>query len=179
MLHLDFTPFPQLTSRRLVLRQLTVADADAITVLRNNAIVNQYLDRPKTTTPAEALRFIDKINDGIDNNVSIYWVISLRENHQLIGTICLWNIVAEDDAAEIGYELHPDFHGKGIMHEAINAVIDFGFNTMQLKVITGFTSPANTASIKSLERNNFKLDVAGKYSDSNNEGEIVYVLEKK
>ncbi len=178
MPHLNFSPFPQLTTGQLVLRQLTIADADAIGTLRNNEIVNQFLGRPKSTTAAEALEFIDKINNSIANNTSMYWVIALQENNELIGTICLWNINTEDDAAEIGYELHPDFHGKGIMQEALNAVIDFGFNTMQLKVITAFTIPANIASAKLLQKNNFKLDVAGKYSTENDEGGIVYVLEK-
>ena len=180
MLHLNFTPFPQLNTERLVLRQLTIADAVAITDLRNNEIVNQYLGRPKTTTADEALLFIDKITQGINNNESMYWVIALKENNHLIGTICLWNIVPKEDTAEIGYELHPNFHGKGIMQEAMQAVIDFGFNTMQLKIITAFTAAANIASIKSLEKNNFKLDVAGKFSlqDEEMEGNLIYVLEK-
>ena len=181
MLHLNFSPFPQLITERLVLRQLIAADADDIIVLRNNETVNQYLNRPKKTTPGDALIFIDKITKGINNNESMYWVIALKENNRLIGTTCLWNIVAKEDTAEIGYELHPDFHGKGIMQEAMQAVIDFGFNGMQLKVITAFTSVANIASIKSLERNNFKLDTAGKYSledEVEMEGNAVYVLEK-
>lgn len=60
-------------------------------------------------------------------------------------------------------------------------VIDFGFNTMQLKAITAFTLLANIASVKSLERNNFKIDVTGKYTDDVDEiadGYAVYVLGK-
>jgi len=136
---------------------------------------------PKKTTPGDALLFIDKITKAINNNESIYWVIALKENNHLIGTICLWNIIAADDKAEIGYELHPGFHGKGIMHEAMQAVIDFGFNEMQLKAITAFTIVDNIASVKVLERNNFKLDTAGKYFEQDVEeveGGVVYVLEK-
>ena len=180
MLHLNFSPFPQLNTERLVLRQLTIADTAAIVDLRNNEIVNQYLGRPKTTTTDEALIFIDKITQGINNNESMYWVIALKENNHLIGTICLWNIIAADDKAEIGYELHPDLHGKGMMQEALKAVIDFGFNEMQLKVITAFIVAANIASIRSLERNNFKVDTTGKYADAEEmEGNFIYVLEKK
>lgn len=178
MLQLNFSPFPQLATKRLVLRQLTVADADAIAALRSNAIVNKYLGRSKTTSPAEAIQFIDKINTAISNNTSLYWVIVLQENNEMVGTICLWNIIIEDDSAEIGYELDPNFHGRGIMQEAIQAVIDFAFNTMQVNVITAFTVPDNIASAKLLEKNNFKLDVAGKYSTENDEGNIIYVLEK-
>jgi [ribosomal protein S5]-alanine N-acetyltransferase len=180
MLQLNFSTFPVLQTASLVLRQLAPEDVTAITALRNNEIVNQYLGRPKKTTTEEALLFIDKINKSIANNQSVYWAIALQENNFLIGTICYYNIDAEKAEAEIGYELHPDHHGKGIMQEAMAAVIDYGFNTMQLKVITAFTMQANIASVKSLERNNFKLDTTGKYSGEADEtpGGAVYVLEK-
>jgi len=178
MLQLNFSPFPQLAIKRLVLRQLTVADADAIAALRSNEIVNKYLGRSKTTSPAEAIQFIDKINTAISNNTALYWVIALQETNELVGTICLWNIIIEDDTAEIGYELHPNFHGKGIMQEAMKAVIAYGFNKMQLKVITAFTLAENIASLKLLEKNNFKPDTSGKHSTPDDEGNIVYMLEK-
>ena len=171
MLQLNFSPFPSLTTGRLLLRQLMPEDAEAIFSLRNDETVNQYLGRPKTNTMAEAAAFIDKITKGITDNQSMYWVISLKENKEVIGTICTWNIDNEKDTAEVGYELLPAFHGKGIMQEALAAVIDFGFNTMQLKTIAAYTVPGNIASSKLLERNNFKLiDTAGE--------EVIYQLEK-
>jgi [ribosomal protein S5]-alanine N-acetyltransferase len=179
MLQLNFSPFPYLKTKRLVLRQLIIADADAIAALRSNETVNKYLERVKTTSAEEALLFIDKINNSISNNQSIYWVIALQENNQLIGTICFWNIVAEDDTAEIGYELLPNYHGKGIMQEAITAVINFGFTKMKIKTITAFPLATNIASIKLLEKNDFKIDASEKYKEENEEamkGYTVYVL---
>jgi len=140
--------------------------------LRNNEVVNQYLGRPKATSTAGAIAFIDKITNGIANNESMYWVICFKDDLQLIGTICTWNIDIEKDTAEIGYELLPSFHGKGIMQEALTAVIDFGFNSMQLKSITAHTVPGNIASSKLLERNNFKL--IGEAGE-----EIIYQLERE
>lgn len=155
MLQLQFSPFPQLNTKRAILRQLTIADADAIAALRSDPLVNQYLDRPKTTTPEEAVQFIEKINLHISNNIALYWVIALQENDQLIGTICLWNFNIEEDTAEIGYELLPDFQGKGFMQEALQAVIDYACKTLQLKTITAFTVFENIPSIKLLQKNNF------------------------
>ncbi len=181
MLQLNFSPFPELKTGRLVLRPLTIADADAIAALRSNETVNKYLERVKTTSAEEALLFIDKINNSISNNQSIYWVIALKETDQLIGTICFWNIVAEDNTAEIGYELLPHYHGKGIMQEAITAVIDFGFATMKINKITAFTLAINIASVKLLEKNYFKIDTSEKYKEKNDEamkGYVVYELKK-
>ena len=119
MLYLNFTPFPRLTTQRLLLRKLTIKDAKEIMILRSDEQVNKFLDRPKSGNITDAEKFIEKINNGIDNNQSIYWVITLTNSDALIGTICLWNISSESDNAEIGYELHPDFQGKGLMQEAI------------------------------------------------------------
>jgi len=172
MLSLNFSTFPNLATEHLALRQLVATDVAALVTLRCNEIVNKYLDRPKSTTLEDAIQFINKITAGITNGQSLYWVIGLKENNELIGTICLWNIDTANENMEIGYELLPSFHGKNIMQEAIQAVIDFGFNTIQLKSISAFTAVGNIASKKLLERNSFKL---AENSEEIN-GEIVYVL---
>ncbi len=127
------------------------------------------------------MQFIDKISTGISSNEWIYWVIALKGDNHLIGTICYWSIVAEEDTAEIGYELLPHFYGKGIMQEAVTAVIDFGFTNMQLKTITAFPLNTNTPSIKLLQKNNFKITDPLKYSHANDRalnGNVIYILEK-
>src|SRR5437868_13096004 len=119
MLNLNFTPFPNLITERLFLRQLKIEDANEIFTLRSSDEVNRFLDRPKATTIDEARQFINKINDGINKNESVYWAITFKNDSKLIGTICYWNISKENDRAEIGYELQPRYQGKGIMQEAI------------------------------------------------------------
>jgi ribosomal-protein-alanine N-acetyltransferase len=48
-----------------------------------------------------------------------------------------------------------DFQGKGIMQEAMSAVIKYGFEKMNLHSIEANVNPANESSIKLLERNDF------------------------
>ena len=57
--------------------------------------------------------------------------------------------------AEIGYVLHPAQQGKGIMDEAIKAVLQYGFETMKLHSVEANVNPANTNSMKLLEKNGF------------------------
>jgi [ribosomal protein S5]-alanine N-acetyltransferase len=158
MLNANFTPFPNLVTERLILRQLEIEDADEIFALRSSDDVNRFLDRPKAITIDEAKQFIYKINNGINKNEGLYWAITLKNEHKLIGTICYWNISKENDRAEVGYELHPYYQGKGIMQEAILKIIDFGFEQMKLKTITAVPSGDNYKSRKLLEKNNFKID---------------------
>ncbi|MBC8048036.1 MAG: GNAT family N-acetyltransferase [Fimbriimonadaceae bacterium] len=180
MLLLNFTPFPIVETERLILRQLQADDAGAIYSLRSDERVNEFIDRPKTTTILQAEKFIDKINTAINNNESLYWAIILKEKNVLIGTICLWNISKENYTAEIGYELNPHYQGKGYMQEALSKVIEFGFSIMQLQTIEAYTHAQNNRSAKLLEKNNFKRNLDAE-NNQNQEvtNEVIYSLEKK
>lgn len=155
----SFTPFPELFTKNLYLRQLSTDDAQEIFLLRSDPIVNKYLGRPKATHIDEARAFIDMINSSIKNDKSVFWAICLKDNTGLLGTICLWNFSPEKHRAEIGYTLLPEFHGKGIMQEAFPAILDFGFNRIQLQAIDAWTTSQNLNSIKILERNHFIRDL--------------------
>lgn len=156
MLTLNFTPFPELKTGRLLLRRLKNADANEMFFLRSNENVLRYLGREPAQTVAEVEEFINKINKNIDENVAILWGISfLNGPSTIIGTICLWNFKPENYRTEIGYLLHPDQWGKGIMKEAINVVVDYGFAVVGLHSIEALTDPKNIASCSVLERTGF------------------------
>jgi ribosomal-protein-alanine N-acetyltransferase len=152
---INFTPFPNLTTERLNLRQVKIQDDSEVFALRSDKRVNEFLDRLTPVTIDDARKFIEKINDQISKNEVIYWGITLRNDNKLVGTICYWNISKESCRADIGYELHPDFQGKGIMQEAIIRIIDYGFETIKLKVIEADLDADNFKSINLLEKNGF------------------------
>jgi [ribosomal protein S5]-alanine N-acetyltransferase len=158
MLEPNFSPFPVLTTERLVLRQLTPEDEKEIFALRTDDAVNKYLDRLKARFIEDARKFIQKINKNISNNEAVFWGITYKEDAALIGTACYWNIVKENDSAEIGYELLPAHQGKGIMQEAIAAIIDYGFDSMKLQVIEAVAQKDNQRSFHLLEKFNFTRD---------------------
>lgn len=154
----NFSPFPSLQTERLQLRKLSLDDAEEIFFLRSNDDINKYLDRPRANNIDEAIAFINKVNIGIANNISLYWVICYKDNPKLIGTICLWNFNEQENKAEVGYEVIPDNQGKGIAKEALSKIIEFGFVTMRLDKIEAYTHKENLASTKLLEKFNFVRD---------------------
>jgi ribosomal-protein-alanine N-acetyltransferase len=127
MLELDFTPFPVLSTERLVLRKITREDAEEIFFLRSDKRVLQFIDRNPAKSIDEAVQWIDMIEDAIKNNESIAWAMCLKTEPALIGTIVFWNIQKAHFRAEIGYVFHPSFHGRGLMQEAMIIVLDYGF----------------------------------------------------
>lgn len=147
--------FPILKTKRLLLRKLTANDVKQIFYLRSDEIVNQYILRPKQNDNNEAFKFIKDRNDDVENGKIFYWAISLKEQEELIGTICLWNFSEDKTVVEIGYDLHPDYFHKGIMTEAIHEVINYGFCQLKLKSIEAFTHKENTNSVKLLNKSGF------------------------
>lgn len=156
MLKCNFSPFPELTSERLLLRQIGLFDADAVFELRSHPDVMKYLDRPPAASIDDAISHIDLIKDAIANNQGITWGIHLKSDPQrLIGSIGFWRIMKEHYRAEIGYVLHPGFHGKGIMSEAMDVVLQYGFETMGLHSVEANVNPNNLASIGLLKKAGF------------------------
>ncbi|MGI8786260.1 MAG: GNAT family N-acetyltransferase [Pyrinomonadaceae bacterium] len=178
----NFMPFPVLKTERLILRQIEADDAAVVFDLRTNKTVNKFLLRTSPETIENVLRTIEKLNQGISAGNNIYWVLNLENDRKVIGTICLWNLDAEKSVGEIGYEIHPDFQGKGLMREAVKRVLKYGFEEMKLEKIEAWTNTANSASIRLLERNNFVRNLEAETAiDREKEGEdtVIYVLEKE
>ena len=155
MLQVNFDPFPILTTERLVLREIKNTDAKDFFVMRSNADTMRYIPRPVAVTEADVLEVIDRISTGLKTNESISWGITLKGENKFVGSIGFVRMKKENYRAEIGYILHPDLHGKGIMYEALQACIDYGFKTMKLHTIEGIVDARNIASAKLLEKSGF------------------------
>lgn len=158
---MNFEPFPELSSDRLVLRRIELTDSENILFLRSDAVVNQFIQRPenrKTKTITDAKKIINDLNAFINANKSIAWGITLKNDPEIKETICLWNFSENNTIAEVGYDLIPLFHKMGIMNEAINLVLMYGFSEIKLDKIEAFTHFENESSKKLLLRNGFLLN---------------------
>jgi ribosomal-protein-alanine N-acetyltransferase len=150
-----------LSTERLTLRKPRLEDANEIFALRSNAEVNRYIDRKPAITIEDAIEFLRNIVRGVENGGSQYWAICLTESGELVGTICLFDYSPDRQVAEIGYELLPFYQHKGIMQEAISAVLHYGFRTLNLETITAFPSADNESSVRLLVKNNFVIEEDG------------------
>lgn len=155
MLTVNFNPFPNLETDRLVLRRIDVNDVNEIFTLRSDPETMKYIPRPLVKTTEDALEHIAMIDAKIENNEGINWGITLKDNPKLIGIVGLYRIKPENYRAEIGYMLLPEFNGKGIMPEAVKEVINYGFTLMQLHSIEAIIDPENFGSEKVLQKSGF------------------------
>ena len=167
----SFAASANLYTERLVLRQMTMNDAPQILVLRSDERILRYLIISKCLNEEEAMQFIDKINKSVSRSESYYWGIAQKnEEGKLIGTICIWNISEENSRAEIGFVLHPDWQGTGLMNEAVKTVLDFVFDKLRIHSIEAEVHPGNLASKKLLKKQGFVKDASSKENIFSNDG---------
>lgn len=155
MLQLNFEPFPNIETERLHLRRVIDTDVKEILELRSNAETMKFIPRPLLKTEEDALDHIANIDTKIETQEGINWAITLKGSQKLIGIIGHYRIRPEHYRAEVGYMLLPQFHGKGIIPEAIKEVVKFGFEQIKLHSIEAIIDPANLASEKVLLKNGF------------------------
>lgn len=151
----SFLPFLNLESERLLLRQITPDDVNEIFALRSNPETMKYIPRPLATTKDDAMGHIKMIQDKIVSNEGINWAITEKGNPKMIGIIGHYRIRWEHFRSEIGYMLLPEYQGKGIITEAIQLMVNYGFNEMNMHSLEAIIDPENTASARVLEKNNF------------------------
>ena len=146
------------STERLILRTITEYDASEILNIRSNVEINQFFHRNPPKNSFEALEFILNIKRKSANNEIVFLGIALQHHPKLLGTICLWNFSEDRTVAELGYELLPEYHGKGIISEAVNCILTYGFKVLNLKKIEAFTNKNNLNSIKLLQKSKFALN---------------------
>ena len=155
MLTINFSPFPILETERLILRRVLPSDVKEMFELRSNPETMKYIPRPLVTNYDEALAHIKMMEDKIETNEGINWAITLKGDDKMLGVIGHYRIKPEHYRAEVGYMILPEYHGKGITTEAVQCVVDYGFNTMQLHSIEGVIDPENEASQRDLQKCGF------------------------
>lgn len=159
MLNLKFSPFPEIKTKRLLLRQVVPKDAVAIMKIRGDEDAMRYIPRPRAKTKEDALAMVEMLTNGINEGKSINWAISNIDNPlEIYGIMGYVNFYPEQSKAEIGYMLHPDYWGKGYVPEAILEVEKFGFEQINLRIIEAKIDPRNDNSRKILLRNNYQFD---------------------
>lgn len=148
-----------LDTNRLHLRPLTHNDADALFAYFKLEEVMTYYDLAPFKLREEAENLINIWNNRFINNEGCRWAITLKENTSIaIGTCGFHNISKENNRAEIGYELDPNFWDKGIATEVSKKLIEYGFNTLKYRRLEAFIHPHHSASRNVLHKSGMETE---------------------
>ncbi|QEW00689.1 GNAT family N-acetyltransferase [Microbacterium caowuchunii] len=116
-----------LRTARLELSPPTRDDIDAIHDACQDADIQRYTTVPSPYTRDDAESFIDRVAEQWQEGVHLTW--GIHQDGLLVGTVGLYRMDrAGTGAAEIGYWVAPGARGHGVLSEAANAVLDWGFS---------------------------------------------------
>src|SRR5262252_4195494 len=127
-----FTHFPSLTTSRLLLRHIKPGDAEGLFAIRSDEESMKYFGHEPHQSLDETKDMIRQMEERYVQKEALRWVITPREDDRMIGTCTLFHFDEGFHRAETGYELNRAYWGKGIMPEAMSAILTFGFNELGL-----------------------------------------------
>ena len=154
-----YSRFPQLQTDGLLLRQLRSSDADGVYRMFSDPQVTRFYDLDTFDDPRQAQELIEQFTQRFDRRIGLRWAIaSAGEPDVLLGT-CGYNIwIQPSRRAVLGFDLLRSHWRRGIMTEALTAVLDFGFETMELNRVEALTFVDNAASHGLLQKLGFRRE---------------------
>jgi Acetyltransferases, including N-acetylases of ribosomal proteins len=161
--------FNELETDRLFLKNISMYDREFILEQFSNIEVNRYL--------FDAEPLIDIL--GADEIIDFYvqpkpraqhrWILVRKSDGTKIGTCGFHCWDKLNGCCDIGYDLYPDYWGKGYMGEALRAICAFARSNMKLRSINAGISVNNEKSIKLAEKLGFTFN--GSIKNGNFRGE--------
>ena len=148
--------FPALETSRLGLREPCADDAGPFGALLSIPDVTRFSNWPAAPTRVQMERIMRWMSKLRPSGNGCAWIIEDRHSKALIGAIRFNHFDKKWKAGEIGYELHPEFWGRGLMTEALRAVAAYGHQVFQLNRLEAWTLPGNGASDRVLEKVGFQ-----------------------
>ena len=150
--------FPVLTTERLVLRKMQLSDVPSLLQYVNNKIISDnIINIPYPYLEEDAISRFNFILQGFKNEERYVFAVTLKDKNELIGEIGI-HLDKDHNRAEIGYWIGEPFWGSGIATESVRAILEFGFNTLQLNKIHATHYTDNPASGKVLSNNKMILE---------------------
>ena len=166
-----FSKMPVLTTERLVIRPMRTGDSYDMYEYASREDVTEYLlwsPHPSIGYTRDYLAYIESRYAACD---FFDWAVTLADNGKMIGTVGFTKIDLQNNCAEIGYVLNPEYHRQGYGYEAAKRIVEFGFSELSLHRIEARFMEGNNASLALMKKLGMTLEgyhrdmmlVKGKY----------------
>ncbi len=140
-------------TERLILRRFEYEDSTSM--LRNwvaDDEVQWGYGEPSYKTEEQARELLTKYISSYNNEHYYRWAIIAKDTSECIGQIAYYMVNAKNNLAEIEYCIGTSFQGRGYATEATKAVIEYGFEKINLHRVQICCRDVNEASRKVIEK---------------------------
>ncbi len=150
-----FPSIQRLETPDLVLREIVHADTDAYFALSSDQKVMKTWGMPVHQDRGETEKLIEYLKVAHKEEKMIRWAITKKGEDRLIGDVGYWRFVKERSRAEAGAKLAKEYWSGGFMTQALAAIVDFGFNEMELNTVEANVDPENPGARRLVEKVGF------------------------
>ena len=149
---------PNITTERLLLRGIQETDVqDIYDCWMQDERVSRYMCW-KASSDIEAVKeFVRFELDQMESNSWYRFIITLKETEKIIGTcLIFWN--EEENAWDISYNLGYEYWGNGYITEAMQAVMDYATEELNVKECVAAHAIENPASGRVIQKLGFEFE---------------------
>ncbi|MEZ4521843.1 MAG: GNAT family N-acetyltransferase [Thermomicrobiales bacterium] len=143
---------PQIPTERLLLRRLRLDDAEDLFAYASDPKVTATLVWETHLSIDDSVAFLQQVIASYAEDAGAVWGIEDNESGRIIGTISFNTIRGEGYIGDVGYALARPYWGRGLMTEALAAVLDYGFRHMGLHRIEATCRDTNVGSYRVMEK---------------------------
>jgi ribosomal-protein-alanine N-acetyltransferase len=145
MVYYSNTPMQTiLTSPRILIRQFAENEADLLLNMNADERIARFIPR---RTPAETRALFAQMLKDYNSNPQLgRWAMFSLQGNDFVGLCMLIAARPGLSGIEIGYSLNHKYWGQGLATEAVKAVIEYAFNTLNLNAVCAITTADNSAS---------------------------------
>jgi ribosomal-protein-alanine N-acetyltransferase len=147
-----FASLPEIETGRLLLRKMTLDDAEDLFEYASDPKVAQYVLWDQHQSIEDSQKYLSYMVEKYEKHDVSEWGMVHKQHGKFIGTCgyMWWNTL--HCRAEIGYALSSAYWNRGLMTEAVHEVIAFGFERMKLNRIEARCMFGNDASERVLQK---------------------------
>ena len=165
-----FSDFPTIETERLLLREITDYDAEDFFSIWADQGVQEGLDTRGFSSIEGARKHLRVKSNAFKQKKNLTWGIVKRGSMAIVGA-CFYRAFEQRSKAELSYYLASPYWRQGIMTEALDVIVSFGFAAMELHRIQAYVQPDNLAAIRVIEKTGFRREgVLRKYHYSKEKG---------
>lgn len=153
-----FHNMPTLETDRLILRKMTMEDQRDLFEYASDPELTKYTLWDYHRTLENSIYYLQLILEQYENEQVSNWAIVLKSNKKMIGTCGFVYWAPEHHRAEVGYALSRKYWNRGIMSEAIQELISFGFDNMDLNRIEARCNTGNIGSERIMQKSGMTFE---------------------
>ncbi|GAA0355176.1 GNAT family N-acetyltransferase [Bacillus horti] len=147
-----FANLPALETDRLLLRHMTRKDVHDMFEYTSDPEISLYTTWHAHQSINDTMRFIEH-NLSLQEKQQVHeWAIVEKKSRKMIGTCGYVWWKPQHHIAEIAYAIARPLWGKGFMSEAVQAVLKFGFEQMELNRIEARCMLGNVGSERVMQK---------------------------